>query len=169
MQVRPERAGDREAIRAVHDQAFGGPLEGVLVDRIRDAPGWLSNLSLVAEDGDRVVGHALLSRIEVGPPGHALAALSLAPVGVLPEWQGRGVGSALCRAGLEAARAAGEDLVVVLGEPAYYARFGFAPAHLQEVTSPWPEVGDALQTLALSPAGAAASGPARYPPAFDPF
>jgi putative acetyltransferase len=85
----------------------------------------------VDEASKGVVGHVLFSPVEVDNGGSSIRVVGLAPVGVLPEYQGQGVGSRLTRAGLEACLGAAYDAVVVLGEPGYYSRFGFerASAH----------------------------------------
>lgn len=121
--IRPEEPRDLMEIRAVHAAAFGGLAEAHIVDALRSA-GALS-ISLVATDGARVVAHIAFSPVTVDD---VVIGLGLAPVGVLPSHQRRGCGDALCRAGLERARALGARAVVVLGRPAYYARFGFRHA-----------------------------------------
>jgi putative acetyltransferase len=87
-------------------------------------------VSLVAVDeaSGGVVGHVLFSPVEIYDGGPGIRAVGLAPVGVLPEYQGKGAGARLIRAGLEACREAGYDAVVLLGEPGYYSRFGFERA-----------------------------------------
>src|SRR5688572_676473 len=96
--VRAERPGDAGAIRRIHELAFGRPDEANLVDALRGSDAWRADLSLV---DDELTGHVLFSvaALDTGVP-----ILALAPVGVLPEHQGRGTGSALIRAGLERAR-----------------------------------------------------------------
>lgn len=156
--VREERPGDEEAVHAVHAAAFGREAEAALVDDLRAAGAVVH--SYLAEDGGTVTAHALLSRIDVGGE----PALALAPVGVLPDRQGHGEGSMVVRAALSAATAAGERLVLVLGDPAYYRRFGFRPAAEHGVEPPdgWPA--PAFQALLLG--GAPPTGPARYPEPF---
>lgn len=129
--IRPYRDGDAPAVRLVHSRAFGGREgEARLVELLHAAGA--ASISLVATippDG-RVVGHVLFSPVELldgrggGPPAMA----GLAPVAVLPEHQGQGLGSRLIRDGLEACREAGYAAAVVLGEPGYYSRFGFERA-----------------------------------------
>jgi len=165
--LRPETPADHAAIHAVELAAFGQPAEADLVDALR-AAGDLS-LSLVAEIGGTIVGHIAFSPVSLSPaPPRHLRVEGLAPVAVLPAWQGKGIGSALCRAGIEARRAAGVDALVLLGEPAYYSRFGFAPARTHGLTSIYVEAGDAFMVLPLRPGaltGLAAC--ARYAPSFD--
>ncbi|MFE4354902.1 GNAT family N-acetyltransferase [Kitasatospora sp. NPDC058184] len=163
MTTRIECPEDAPATRRVHMAAFPGPDEADLVDALRRDPAWLPGLSVVAVDGaGLVIGHALLTRLLVGD-GKALA---LGPVAVAPEWQRRGVGELVVRAALAAAEDAGEKLVVVLGDPEYYARFGFAPAGRHEVTGPF-EVPEAyFQVLPLPSYDGTPRGLCRYPEPF---
>jgi putative acetyltransferase len=154
-QVRSERADDADAVRAVHVAAFGQAGEANLVEALRRDR--LAVIGMVAEVDGTVVAHALLGRIAVG----GAPALSLAPVGVLPHYQRQGLGSAVVRAALVEATQLGERLVVVLGDPGYYRRFGFVAASAAGVTGPWP--GPALQVLALPAYDGGVRGEAVYP------
>lgn len=133
MILRDEQAKDRERISQIHHAAFKGhpahppgaePVEHLIVERLRRA-GALT-LSLVAEEGRELLGHIALSPARVGTA--AVGWLLLGPVGVSPERQGAGVGSALIREALERARVQGALGVVLVGDPAYYQRFGFTTA-----------------------------------------
>ncbi|HSC91685.1 MAG TPA: N-acetyltransferase [Gaiellaceae bacterium] len=126
MTVRPSTDDDWSAVLEVHRRAFGGEVEPRMADAVRASDGWVPELSLVAEADGAVAGHALTSR--VGLRGSRRRLLQTGPLGVLPEHQGRGIGSALMRATLERARALGEPLVLVEGDPAFYGRFGFVRA-----------------------------------------
>jgi len=161
--TRVECPDDAPATRRVHMAAFPGPDEADLVDALRRDPAWLPGLSLVAVDeSGLVVGHALLTRLRVGD-GQGLA---LAPVAVAPEWQRKGVGELVVRAALAAAEDADEKLVVVLGDPGYYGRFGFIPAQRHEVTGPF-EVPEAyFQALALPAYDGGPRGLCSYPEPF---
>lgn len=152
--VRAEQPGDTAGVHAVHAAAFPTGAEARLVDALRSA-GRLT-LSLVAcAEGD-VVGHIAFSPLD------REGGLGLAPLAVLPAWQGRGVGDALARAGLAAARAAGAGFVVVLGSPAYYGRFGFLPAAAHGLRDEYGG-GDAFQVLELLPGALpAGAGLVRY-------
>lgn len=136
--IRPERAGEAEAIHAVHRAAFGKELEPRIVDELRPTDAYIPELSLVAEDGGRVVGHVLVSRGHVEPGGDPI--LLLGPIGVLPERQGEGIGRALVEAALAGARALGAPCVTLIGDPALYHRFGFVPAEPLGIVPPasWP-------------------------------
>jgi putative acetyltransferase len=165
VRARPEQPQeDAPAVRRVHMAAFPGPGEADLVDVLRKDQVWIPELSWVAVDHrGLVIAHALLTRLRVGGG----AALALAPVAVAPEWQRRGVGTLLVRSALSAADEAGERLVVVLGSPRYYRRFGFAPAAEHSVTGPLDAHGAAFQALPLAAYDGSPRGTAVYPPVFD--
>jgi putative acetyltransferase len=164
--VREETPEDAEAIREVHRRAFGQEDEARLVDALRG--GGYARLSLVAEEGGRVVGHVLFSDLPIVTQAGTLHALALAPVAVLPAHQRQGVGSRLVREGLRACAEAGHRVVVVVGHPAYYPRFGFSAQLDGRLKAPFS--GPAFMALELVP-GALAEGPfvageVRYPPPF---
>lgn len=169
MTIRPERDGDAPAIRRVVAAAFAGPAEADLVEALRRSPAWIPGLSLVALAEDEVVGHVLFTRARIAG---ALDALGLAPVAVEPSRQRRGIGDALVRAGLEAARARGERAVVVIGHPSYYPRFGFEPAVPRGLTSVFAagEHAEAFMVLGLQPGALdGLSGPVEYAAPFGAF
>ena len=118
MHIRPETDADRDAIYETVRSAFNQVMEADLVDELRMSGD--SELSLVAEENGRIVGHILFSKMQ-SPEG----ALGLAPVSVLPDQQGKGIGGALIREGLARVKEAGWKAVFLLGEPDYYSRFGF--------------------------------------------
>lgn len=161
--VRPETGGDAGAIRDVHLKTFSTPAEADLVARLRD--GCDSEISLVAEQAGEIVGHVMLSRMNVSADGRAFRALGLGPVGVLPGCQGSGIGSELIRSALAVAAALGEEVVFVLGEPEYYSGFGFSPETAAPFASPY--AGPYFMALWLRPPMAPpGSGTAAYAPAF---
>lgn len=164
VEVRPVEPADAAGIRRVHIAAFPTPAEADLVERIeRDGD---AVVSLVAADHGEIVGHILLSRMAVEGDGRSVRALGLAPLAVLPRAHQGGVGSALVRAALGIAKALGEELVFVLGEPDYYARFGFSPETAAPFTSPY--AGPYLMALALhDDFQQPAAGQAEYAPAFS--
>jgi putative acetyltransferase len=126
MEIRAEQLEDRDAVHQVNVAAFGRENEANLVDRLRSVT---STFSWVAVDCDRVVGHILLSPVEIEGEGECEGLiLGLAPVAVRPEEQGKGKGSLLIRQGLVECARLGAKAIVVLGSPKYYGRFGFEPA-----------------------------------------
>jgi putative acetyltransferase len=165
--VRPETPADAGPIEAVNVAAFGGrPNEAALVGAIRASPGFVADLSLVAEADGAVIGHVMLSGLELRDGDARHPALVLAPLAVAPRWQRCGVGSALVRHALAAAQAAGHRAVVLLGAPAYYRRFGFEPSAAQGIAQPF-RVGDASQVVFLDPdARGQIKGVVEYPEPF---
>jgi putative acetyltransferase len=152
--IESESAADLAAIHAVHTAAFPTRLEADLVDALR-ANGH-AIVSLVARVDDVVVGHVLLSPVTISRDGAVIAhGLGLAPVAVLPSHQGRGIGAALIRAALQRATA---PFCVVLGDPAYYTRFGFVRALDHGLMN---EYGVDAELMVL---GAAPPGLVRYSP-----
>jgi putative acetyltransferase len=158
--IREARPDDHAAIAALLEAAFEGPLEAALVVALRADRDMV--LELVAAEGG-VHGHVAFSRLAIDDS--PVRATALAPLAVQAEHRRTGSGGALVRAGLEMLRQRGEDLVFVLGEPAYYGRFGFTAAAAENFVTPYP--GTAMQALALTPAGAAAMGNVAYPKAFS--
>jgi putative acetyltransferase len=147
--IRLEQPIDLDQIHDLHRAAFRGPQEAELVDAIRSSAAFVPELSLVAvtEDGS-VLGHVLLSHIDLQPDeadAPRLTVLALAPIAVLPQHQGRGIGTALLQEGLAMADARGEPMTAVLGAPSLYGRFGFEPAAGHGVHSPYDDAGEAFQ------------------------
>lgn len=167
--IRREAPGDATVIHAVTAVAFARegrefpPAEAVLVDWLRASPAWIHRLSLVATDGaGGVVGHVVCTRGHVGE----LPALALGPLSVRPDWQRRGVGSALMHAVLGAADAMDEPLVALLGSRDYYSRFGFRPASELGITPAVPEWVPDFQVRPLSAYQYDMRGPFAYPEPF---
>jgi putative acetyltransferase len=135
--IREERPDDAAAIRDLNTAAFGRPVEAGIVDALRAACPDL--VSLVALDGDRVVGHILFSpaTVERGPDG-----MVLGPLAVLPEYQRRGIGTALTERGIESLRERGCPFVIVYGHPGYYPHFGFERASARGLASHLENVPD---------------------------
>jgi putative acetyltransferase len=159
--VRVESAADVEPIRALLSGSFPTAGEAGLVDALRDAGRLV--LSLVAVEHGEVVGHAGFSPITLdGTP----SGLGLAPVAVRPEWRRRGVAAHLVHDGLERCRKAAVPLVVVLGDPRYYARFGFEPGWRRELRDEY-RGGDAFQVIELVRGAVPAQGGlVQYSPEF---
>ncbi len=143
--IRPERADDAGPIRDILLAAFGREAESRLVDRLH-ASGKIA-CSLVAEEEGRILGHVMFSRVTIGET--AMPALSLAPLAVLPAFQRLGIGSALVSAGLQQLRLGGQARVVVLGDPAYYPRFGFMPASHFGLICQFPAPDSAFMAVGL--------------------
>jgi putative acetyltransferase len=169
--IRPERPEDEAAIRALNEAAFDGPVEAGLVDRLRASDAFIPELSMVAVDEHgSIVGHVMISWVDLvdDEGGTTRRVLSLAPLAVLPAFQRQGIGSALTDAGIAAAEARGEPMMVLLGHPWYYPRFGFEPARQFGIEPPIPVRRDeAWMVRRLSAWDPSIRGRVVYPPAFD--
>ncbi len=167
--IREEIPEDIEAIRKINEEAFGQPAEANIVDRLRETCEDL--LSLVAVEGEEVVGHILFSPALIEGEGAAfeVAGMGLAPMAVLPERQGQGIGSLLIHTGIEMLKDRGCPVIIVLGYPEYYPRFGFERASRYDIHSQWSEIPDgAFMILILNKSAmVGASGVARYRNEFD--
>ena len=170
MLIRRESPTDFDAVRAVHEAAFDradlageSAPEAVLVDELRSDGDLVPGLALVADIGGEVVGHVVCSRATIA----RRPALGLGPIGVQPHRQRGGVGSALMHAVIAAADALDEPVIVLLGHPAYYPRFGFVPAVEHGITPP-QDWGPALFMVRRLTAWAPGlQGLFRYAPAFE--
>jgi putative acetyltransferase len=163
MIIRAERAADHPAIRAVNEAAFGGREEADLVEALRADGAVL--LSLVAEIEGQIVGHVLFGRMSIESPTGAVPAVALAPMAVVPGHQRQGIGSQLIRAGLDLMRSLGEQIVIVVGHPAYYPRFGFSSVTASGLDAPFRR--EAFMALELEPCALdGVRGRVRYPAAF---
>lgn len=159
MTIRPETPRDRDAIRVVNEAAFQQTEEADLVDRLRTDGAFL--LSLVADLDAFVIGHILFTRMWIGDT----PAVALAPVSVQPSRQRQGVGDSLIRAGLDKLRGAAERIVVVVGHPGYYPRFGFSTSLARSFEHPFPP--DVCMALELVPGALdGVAGRLRYAAAF---
>jgi putative acetyltransferase len=151
----------------VHQEAFGRPNEARLVQALRHSRAFIPELSLVALDGPRLVGHILFTRIVVRSRADARQALALAPMAVRPAFQRCDIGSLLVRQGLEDARTLAHRVVIVVGHPGYYPRFGFVPAEPLGIRAPFPVSRGAFMVLGLQPdALQGFHGEVEYPPEF---
>lgn len=162
--IRSEHPGDAAAIFAVHAACFPTQVEARLVDQLRQA-GRLA-VSLLAEVEGKVVGHVAFSPVTAA---NGVQGIGLAPVAVLEPHRRRGVAAQLIRTGLEACRVAGFGWAVVLGDPAYYARFGFHPAPDYGLSDEYGG-GPAFQVMELQPGTLpVGAGLIRYAPEFAAF
>jgi putative acetyltransferase len=165
--IRPEALEDRPRIRTVTSRAFGQPDEAALIDALRQEA--RPFISLVATEHDELVGHISFSPVTIGADS-SLDCLGLAPMAVAPEWQRRGIGWQLVRAGLDACRQHGIGVVVVLGHPEYYPRFGFAAARQKGLACEFAVPDEAFMVLELThDALRDRSGLVRYHPVFSRF
>jgi len=168
--IRRETGRDADVIRAITTAAFAPrrpgqiPPEATLIDELRAGPAWIPALSLVAvTPADEVIGHVLGTRGHVGQA----PVVALGPLSVRPDHQQTGVGSALVHAVLGAADALGEPLVALLGDPAYYRRFGFELSTGYQITPPRPDWQPHFQVRVLTEYQPRLRGMFTYPEPFD--
>jgi putative acetyltransferase len=161
--IRPEAAADVDAVRDLLVHAFETPVEADLVERLRRDDDFV--LALVATDAARtVIGHVAFPRLRVEGAGRDVPVVGLAPLAVAGPYRRQGVGAALVRAGHDRLAAQGETLVLVMGDPAYYTRFGFALDIAKPFTCAY--AGPYFMALRLAD-NAPRVGTVRYPVAFD--
>lgn len=172
--LRTERPEDRPEILELTARAFsvspvtGEPVEGTPVEvgllrELFECDEYIPELSIVAEIGGDIVGHAISTRGWIGD----LELVGLGPIGVVPTLQRRGIGSALMRETAARATAAGEPAIALLGSPLYYPRFGYVPAMSLGVQPPEAAWGDHFQLLPLPTWPDGVSGTFRYAPPFE--
>lgn len=166
--IRPENHSDTAGVYAVNTAAFNGTNEVKLIQDLRAQCDDL--ISLVAVDDEAIVGHILFSPLTIHDEQKVTPAMSLAPLAVLPAYQKMGVGSQLISVGLEACRAAGHSIVIVLGHLGYYPRFGFQPASRFGIRWEHEAPDEAFMVVGLQPdALQDVKGIARFHPVFDQF
>lgn len=158
--VRPAVSEDRAAIRIVEARAFGRDDEADLVEALVAAGDDV--LELIAEQDGRIVGHVLFTRLKVRGAAQDISAVALAPLAVLPEFRKAGIGSALVEEAHRLLQGRGETLAVVLGDPAYYRRFGYSHARAAGFDS----VFQCAELMALAWGDAPFGGRLVYAPAF---
>jgi putative acetyltransferase len=161
--LRPESADDAIAIKALLEDAFGGSAEAALVERLRTTDEMVLALVAVASP-DVVVGFIAFVRLQIEMADGSRAGIALAPLAVGKDRQRCGIGSTLVREGLDRLVARHEEIVLVLGDPAFYERFGFSVEEAKAFTSRYQ--GPHWMALALA-ATAPSGGKVHYPAAFD--
>jgi putative acetyltransferase len=166
--IRTEQTTDIPQVRIVNELAFGRAAEAGVVDRLRHAVACADALSLVAEEGGAVVGRILFTPALIEGAGRRVVGMGLAPLAVLPDHQGQGIGSTLVRHGLKIPGERYCPFIIVLGHPAYYSRFGFERASQHGLACQWEVPDEAFMVLILDAAAlAGVSGEARYRAEFD--
>jgi putative acetyltransferase len=151
--IRKEQTTDFDQVRLINDKAFKQEAEGILIDKLRATGAFIPDLSLVAESNGQVIGHILFTHIKVVKGAKVAKSLALAPMSVLPEYQGQGIGSKLVKKGLERAKELGYASVIVLGHEHYYPKFGFQKASQWNISAPFPVPDAAFMAIALKNGG----------------
>lgn len=176
IKIRSEQPEDFEQIRYLIVQVFtetygSGEDEARLVEAFRATADYNPDLSKVAVEGDKVVGHIMLSNVIIESGSDSIPALVMAPLGVYKQFARQGIGSRLVRSVLDEARRLGYPAVFVAGDPVYYGRFGFTPARPKGLITPFPTIPEpddmVLELIPGSLDGVA--GNVYYPPIWDPF
>jgi putative acetyltransferase len=163
--IQPERTEDHPAVRRVNELAFSQPNEADLVDALREKVP--DHISLVATVDGNVVGHIFFSPVTIESERNRFGAMGLAPMAVLPDYQNQGTGSLLIQEGLKECHRRGHDIVVVVGHPNYYPRFGFVPAVTKGLRCEYDVPDDVFMVAELSPnALAGRKGLVKYHPEF---
>ncbi|PWG00399.1 GNAT family N-acetyltransferase [Levilactobacillus bambusae] len=139
-----------------------------LINRLRNEPHYHPEFDLVAKDENgQIIGHAMLSEIQIQSNSQSVTALALAPLAVLPEAQGQGVGGRLIAALETAAREADYPAISILGDPHYYGRFGYVPASQYQIHASFAVPAEFYMVKPLTPrALAGVTGTISYLPAF---
>ena len=164
--IRRETAEDFSTVHHINFLAFGTSLEANLVDALRETAH--PYISLVAELQGQIVGHIFFSPVKIEADDLSYTALGLAPMAVLPQYQHQGIGSALVQEGLRECQRIGHDLVVVLGHPQYYPRFGFRPAKEKGLWCEYDVPDEVFMVVELSPeATSKKKGLVKYHPEFS--
>lgn len=165
--IRPEESRDQIGIHRVHFEAFGREAEARIVEGLRGSEYWVPGLSLVAALGEEIIGHVLLSKIELRDVVRPVLLLALGPVAVRPDWQNRRVGTDLISHALGSAAGREFDGVIVLGHADYYPRFGFEPASRFGIRCPFEAPDENYLARELRGGGLKnTGGTVSYPPAW---
>lgn len=174
--VCPETATDYAAVHEVNKLAFGGEGEWRLVEALRKSRHFRPELSLVALKDQEIVGHILFSptviegAVEKGQEAgkNDVPVLVLGPMAILPEFQRQGIGSQLVRHGLEECKRLGFGIVILVGHPGFYPRFGFMPARVKGLECIYKVSNEAFMVAELVPGALnGVRGMVRYPVEFD--
>ena len=155
--IRQEEKRDYPAVHTLIEQAFkdipeSDHREQFLVERLRQSPAFIPELSLVAELGTEIIGQVILSKVEI-VADHSTPSLGMAPLSVLPNHQKSGIGTALIREAHQRAIRLGYHSVVLLGHPDYYTRFGYRKASTYGICFPFDAPDECCMVAELIPNG----------------
>lgn len=172
IKLRQENKNDHKSVFQVIEKAFekeeySDHKEQFLVERLRKSDAFIPELSIVAELENKIVGHILLTKLEIKNDSRSFESLALAPVSVLPEFQGKGIGSKLILHSHKVAKDLGYKSIILLGHQDYYPRFGYELCKKYNIEMPFDVPAENCMVIALVENGlVGVSGKVVYPPAF---
>lgn len=154
--IRREEPSDHATVFQLIENAFREEIhsdkkEQFLVERLRNAESFIPELSLVAEVDSRIAGYIMLSEIQITSANETITSLALAPVAVLPEFQGKGIGGALIEKAHRIAKDLGYQSVILLGHERYYPKFGYRPLHQFNLSLPFDAPPENCMAVELQP------------------
>ncbi len=170
--IRPEKPADFPAIKTILQLAFANDehsdqTEDLLVERLRKSPAYIPELALVAILEKKVVGHILLTKIDIVSDQGNTPSLALAPVSVHPDYQNRGFGGSLIKAAHQQAQQLGYGSIVLLGHADYYPRFGYKLCRDYGIELPFPAPAENCMVIELREGALTGiNGMVKYAPAF---
>lgn len=167
--IREEVNEDQRAVHQLIQEAFGRENEALLVDKLRNSPAYIPELSLVAQVDSVLAGYILFTKNRIiNEDGSQFESLSLAPLAVGTSYRKKGIGKQLISAGLTRAKVLGYSSVLVLGHENYYQKFGFLPADNWHIVPPFKVPRNVFQAMELSPQSLThVSGTVNFPKEFD--
>ena len=170
--LRQENKNDFESVfhlieKAFEKEEYSDHKEQFLVERLRKSDAFIPELSIVAEIDNKIVGHILFTKLQIKNESQTFASLALAPVSVLPEFQGKEIGSKLILQGHEIAKSLDYKSVILLGHQDYYPRFGYELCKKYNIKMPFDVPAENCMVIALVEDGLKGiSGEVVYPSAF---
>ena len=169
VEIRKETKTDFSDVYGLNKAAFGQENEAKLVELLRNSNAFIPDLSLVATNDNKIVGHILFTKVKIkDDKGHEFDSLALAPMSVMPDLQRRGIGGQLIRYGLNKAKESGHKSVIVLGHEHYYPKFGFVPANKWKIKAPFDVPSNVFMGIELVKDGLKyVSGTVQYPIEFE--
>ncbi len=170
--IRQEEKSDYQDVfdlinEAFSQEKFSDQSEQFLVERLRNSDAFIPELSLVAEKGNEIVGHIMLSKIQIENEFNSYDSLALAPVSVMPRYQKMGIGALLIKRSHEIARELGYKSIILIGHAKYYPRFGYKPAKEFKINLPFDAPDENCMAIELVEDGLkGVNGIVEYPPEF---
>ncbi|MEN2487637.1 N-acetyltransferase [Flavobacterium sp. B11] len=172
IKLRQENKNDFESVfhlieKAFEKEEYSDHKEQFLVERLRKSDAFIPELSIVAETDNHIIGHILFTKLQIKNETQTFTSLALAPISVLPEFQGKGIGSKLILHGHEIAKSLGCKSVILLGHQDYYPRFGYELCEKYNIKMPFDVPAENCMVIALIEDGLKeVSGEVVYPKAF---